>query len=239
MKKKKNKSIEMKIYEMLGIKKFKKFVLFLIELGVYPFTKHMTKEERRTMLWNSGGNYHLGKVNSVEDVKKFKKQLLFNTGIHVAGLLICVYPTVGIITGEAALATDIIVPPLIVLNSYCIMLQRYNDIRINKFIKKMEPRSKNEKDEVSDELRKEDSLIPEHTYKIIKKKNKEENITLDEVIDNSNIDDLKRYRQYLESFRRGNEPICGDKHYYDNSVSMPMKRNKTLRLELNNNKKDY
>ncbi|MBQ2639842.1 MAG: hypothetical protein IJF92_03670 [Bacilli bacterium] len=239
MKKKKNKSIEMKIYEMLGIKKFKKFVLFLNELGVYPFTKHMTKEERRAMLWNSGGNYNLGKVNSVEDVKKFKKQLLFNTGIHVAGLLICVYPTVGIITGEAALATDIIVPPLIALNSYCIMLQRYNDIRINRFIKKMEPRSKNEKDEVSDELIKADSLIPEHTYKIINKKEKETDITLDEVIDNSNIEQLKIYRQYLESFRRGNEPIYGEDHYYEDSVSIPMKRHKTLKLELKDNRKDY
>ena len=239
MKKKKNKSVEMKIYEMLGIKKFKKFLLSLNELVTYPFTRHMTKEERRNMLRDSGGNYHLGKVKSVDDVKKFKKQLFLNSGIHVLGLLLCVSPSIKMIAGEASLVTDIIIPPLIALNSYCIMLQRYNNIRINRFIKKMEPRSKNEKDEVSDELRKEDSLIPEHTYKIIKKKNKEENITLDEVIDNSNIDDLKRYRQYLESFRRGNEPICGDKHYYDNSVSMPMKRNKTLRLELNNNKKDY
>ena len=108
------------------------------------------------------------------------------------------------------------------------MLQRYNGIRINKLIKKMTPRYERQKDKIKEELKKEDSLLLEHTYKIVDKKGRETNITFDDLIANANMEQLKQYREYLANFQIINQSI----QYPVELQIVTMKKHKTLKLEL-------
>lgn len=238
---KKNKNIEMKIYELLGVKVFRKMAFGLRDILSFPLTIKMSKEERKNFLYHTASNYNLGKVKSLEDVKKFKKQLFINAGIHIWALSVCLPNFLKIIGGTASLSTTIINLSCIGINLYCIMLQRYNGIRINQLIEKMTPRYEKQKDTIKDELRKDDSLLLEHTYKIVDKKDKETSITFEDLIANANIEQLKQYREYLAYFQRINQAIQENEFYSDDQqidISMPMKKNKTLKLELKNNREN-
>ena len=146
---KKNKNIEMRIYELLGVKVFRKMAFGLRDILAFPLTIRMSKEERHDFLCNSASNYNLGKVKSLEDVKKFKKQLFINSGIHVWALSVCLPNFLKVIGGTASLSTAIINLTCIGINLYCIMLQRYNGIRINQLIEKMTPRYERQKDAIN------------------------------------------------------------------------------------------
>lgn len=236
---KKNKNIEMRIYELLGVKVFRKMAFGLRDILAFPLTIRMSKEERHDFLYNSASNYNLGKVKSLEDVKKFKKQLFINSGIHVWGLSVCLPNFLKVIGGTASLSTAIINLTCIGINLYCIKLQRYNGIRINQLIEKMTPRYESQKDAIKEELRKEDSLLLKHTYKIVDKKEKETSITFEDLIANANIEQLKQYREYLAHFQSINQSIQENDIYsaeHQVVVSMPMEKHKTLKLELKPNK---
>lgn len=238
---KKTKNIEMKIYELLGVKVFRKMAFKLRDILAFPLTIKMSKEERKNFLNNTASNYNLGKVKSLEDVKKFKKQLFINAGFHIYGLFVCLPNFLKVIDGAASLSTTIINLTCIGINLYCIMLQRYNGIRINKLIEKMTPRYERQKDIIKEELRKDDSLLLEHTYKIVDKKERETNITFEDLIANANIEQLKKYREYLAYFQSVNQSIQENAFYYDKQqvdVSMPMEKHKTLKLELKNNRQN-
>lgn len=236
---KKNKNIEMRICELLGVKVFRKMAFGLCDILAFPLTIRMSKEERHDFLYNSASNYNLGKVKSLEDVKKFKKQLFINSGIHVWGLSVCLPNFLKVIGGTASLSTAIINLTCIGINLYCIMLQRYNGIRINQLIEKMTPRYESQKDAIKEELRKEDSLLLKHTYKIVDKKERETSITFEDLIANANIEQLKQYREYLAHFQSINQSIQENDIYsaeHQVVVSMPMEKHKTLKLELKPNK---
>ncbi len=76
MKSKKNiKNMEMRIYELLGIKIFRKMAFGFCYILLFPKTLKMSKEERKEFykeFHNFRSNYHLGKVKSLEDVRNFK-----------------------------------------------------------------------------------------------------------------------------------------------------------------------
>lgn len=238
---KENKNIEMRIYELLGVKVFRKMAFGLRDILAFPLTIRMSKEERHDFLYNGASNYNLGKVKSLEDVKKFKKQLLINSGIHVWALSVCLPNFLKVIGGTASLSTAIIDLTCIGINLYCIMLQRYNGIRINQLIEKMTPRYERQKDAIKEELRKEDSLLLEHTYKIVDKKERETSITFEDLIANANIEQLKQYREYLAHFQSVNQSMQENDFYsakHQVAVSIPMEKHKTLKLELKPNKKN-
>lgn len=90
---KKNKNFEMRIYELLGIKIFRKMAFALRDKIWILFTLKMSKEERKDYLYHTASNYNLGKVKSLEDIIKFKKHLFSNAIIHLVGLL-CLIPNV-------------------------------------------------------------------------------------------------------------------------------------------------
>lgn len=232
---KKRQNIELKIYELLGIKFFKK-MFFLIRDVVYKimFLKK-SKEELKDIIYNNLSNYNLGKGKNFEDIKNFKKKLFFNAGVHIIGLLLCIPDFIKVISGTAILSTTIINLTFIILNLYCIMLQRYNGIRINQLIEKMTPRYKKQLDKIKEELKKEDSLLCEHTYKLVNKKVEEKSITFEELIDNSSIKELKRYRSLLEQF---NYSILNSNNLNEpkEDIRIPIQKNKTLKLELKHNK---
>lgn len=239
---KKNNNIEMKIYELLGVKVFRKMAFGLRDILAFPLTIKMSKEERKDFLYHTASNYNLGKVKSLEDIKKFKKQLFINAGIHVWALSVCLPSFLKVVGGTASLSTTIINLTCIGINLYCIMLQRYNGIRINQLIEKMTPRYERQKDTIKEELRKDDSLLLDHTYKIVDKRERETSITFEGLIANANIEQLKQYREYLAYFQSVNQMVQENGFYSDNQhvdVSMPMGKHKTLKLELKNNGQDY
>lgn len=234
---KKNKNIEMKFYELLGIKVFKKMAFFVRNIVTLPLTFKMPKEERKKSLYNTASNYNIGKEKSFEDIKKFKKQLFKNAGIHIFALLAFIPSFIKIILGTASLSTTIIVLPAMVMNIYCIMLQRYNCIRINQLIEKMTPRYEKQKDVIKEELIEKDSLLLEHSYKIIDKNEKETSVNFEDLIANASIEELKQYRNYLAYLQIVNRAIqvndlCPDKEEID--MSMPIEKNKTLKFEFKN-----
>lgn len=236
---KKNKNVEMRIYELLGVKTFRKMAFALSDKICILFTLKMSKEERKEYLYHTASNYNLGEVKSLEDVKKFKKQLFSNARIHLFGLLVLIPNFIKIIGGTAALSYTIITLIAGGINLYCVMLQRYNCIRINQLIKKMTPRYERQRDEIKEELRKEDSLLLEHTYKIVDKKERETSITFEDLIANANIEQLKQYREYLAYFQSVNQSMQENGFYsaeHQVAVSMPMEKHKTLKLELKPNK---
>lgn len=235
---KKNKNIEMRIYELLGVKVFRKMVFGFRDILAFLLTIRMSKEERYNFLYNRASNYNLGKVKSLEDVKKFKKQLFINSGIHVWALSVCLPNFLKVIGGTASLSTAIINLTCIGINLYCIMLQRYNGIRINQLIEKMTPRYERQKDAMKEELRKDDSLLLEHTYKIVDKKERETSITFEDLIANANIEQLKQYLEYLAHFQSINQSTQENDISAEHQVvvSMPMEKHKILKLELKPNK---
>ena len=132
---KKEKNIELKIYELLGVKTFRKIVFKLCYISMIPFTRHMTREERYNSIYNTPSNYNMKKGHGIQDLRDFKKQLLLNAVIHLSALIACIPSFLNVIGGTATLFTTIATLFLVTINTYCIMLQRYNQIRIGQIRK--------------------------------------------------------------------------------------------------------
>ncbi len=115
--------MEMKLYEIIGIRQWKKFVLWLMALII-----HVPAKERH------GGSYYLEGIN-VKYAKNFRKYLIFNGLIHT---LLALYSICLVISNvsENDILNIIICSICFFINAYCIMLQRYNWLRINKILKK-------------------------------------------------------------------------------------------------------
>lgn len=214
---KKNKNIEMRIYELLGVNIFRKYILFTWE--------------KIAKLIKLDVGYRLDKLN-IEGLNNYKINIIL---FAIGHSLVIFFIFVQSIISHKALSDNLF---SILLNSYCIMTQRYNYVRINQLIEKMTKRYERQKDEIKEELRKEDSLLLEHTYKIVDKKERETSITFDDLIANANIEQLKQYREYLAHFQSINQSIQENdisvKHQI--VVSMPMNNHKTLKLEFKPNK---
>ena len=181
----------------------------------------MTKEEWENYN-NKTSNYNIGKVKDLDDVKKYKKQTYLNTSIHTFGLFLCM---VDLLLGGA----DAFFIIMTLINIYCIMLQRYNIIRLNKVIKKFYPKYEHQKEELKKELIESNKLLKEHTYKIVKetkKEVKERKVTFEELLNNSSLSELKAYRESLNYFKCA-ETIDEDKTKYD----FPISKTTSLRLE--------
>lgn len=218
---KKNKNLEMKIYELLGIKIFRKMAFTLAYIISLPKKRKMTKEEWENYN-NKTSNYNIGKVKDLDDVKKYKKQMYLNASIHTFGLFLCI---VDLLLG----GLDAFFIIMTLINVYCIMLQRYNIIRLNKIIKKFYPKYEHQKEELKKELIENDKLLKEHTYKIVKENKKEINkkeVTFEELLNNSSLSELKAYRESLKYFKCA-ETINEDKTEYD----FPISKTTSLRLE--------
>lgn len=120
---------KLKIYEMLGVKQFRALA-FKLEKLVHIKDK---KQNR---------NYHInpdsGKslINcTIDEMEDFKKKLYYNGSIHVknlifltiTSLIILIVPTFN----KYVLILNLV---LAIKDAYCVMLQRYNCIRINSVI---------------------------------------------------------------------------------------------------------
>lgn len=118
--------MEMRFYEIIGVRQWKKFVLWLMAKSIRD------PDERK------GGNYYLKRLD-LESVKDFKRALLFNGIIHIIGALWGLPGIIVILKNNSAypffLSFSLILAFLV--NLYCVMLQRYNWLRIKKVLEKV------------------------------------------------------------------------------------------------------
>ena len=234
----KKKSFEVKIYELIGIKYFRKLAFGLRNLFLFPMTLKMSKQERNQFYKNAYSvNYNIGKTTSIDKIKGFKKWLYINTSIHIFGVIVCFKSA--FITPDISLYSKIINISLTCVNLYCIMLQRYNVIRINDTIKRLKPHYEKRKEKIIEEIKKEDTLLKDYTYKIVDKKENEEVITFDTLIENATIDDLKAYRNYLKYLKMLDMKVKEKSSNMDNNIttfSIEIAKNKVLKAELKRGK---
>lgn len=217
------KSNEEKIYELLGIKYFKNFVLSLYQIIIKLMTKGLEKEEIKSEEERQN-NYKIGKIKSIEDIIKFKKSILFNSTIHVIGTTINI---IFLLNNDQSFLNY----TCLILNAYCVMLQRYNYIKLKRVIKKLKPAYEEEKEKLSNQLIEEDKILKKHKYSIINSKGKSKEKTIETIIKESSLQELKDLKEYLIYFNNL-------KHSFDQNnlehieSNLPYKNNKTLKLEL-------
>lgn len=135
------KTIEEKIYEMFGIKKFKKLVI-----GIQRKIRGKKGQDKIVSI----DNYFINEKTK-EGLEKYQTNgILINLLIHFPLLLKSIETLVGSSNNVAGILLSVIG---IVINTYCIVLQRYNQIRINRTIKKLEAREdKQYKKELQEKL---------------------------------------------------------------------------------------
>lgn len=230
---KKWQNIELKIYELLGVKIFRKMAFGLYKIIGFPFTIFMSKEKRKEF-YNKPNNYNMKKGHGIQDLRDFENMLLLNACIHICALITCIPNFLNIISGTISLSATIETLISVGVNFYCIMLQRYNHIRINQVIKRKELREEIKNSKLKEKLVKED----EHTYIVVNRIGKEKNITLDQLLEMATYDELKQYREYLLYFKEISHIPEGCQNYYNqesqSSISIALQKNKILKLKSKN-----
>ncbi len=117
--------MEMEFYRKIGVLQWKKFVLWLM-------SKIIRNPERRR-----GGNYYLERID-LKSVRAFKKELLFNGSIHAIGTIAGVKAIISYILTDNVFSIMMLINIIVFLaNLYCVMLQRYNWLRIKKVLNKV------------------------------------------------------------------------------------------------------
>ena len=171
MMRKNDKSIEMRIYELLGVNIFRKYILF-------------TWEKIAKLLRLPIG-YRLDEL-SVEGCMRYK---MMTKAFTIAHLIIYPYLAIyAIFLNPTAPLWHIML--WTILNTYCIITQRYTTLRINRIIKKMELRQKRQTNINNDIVEKDSALTLEHGDPLTVKENKS-------LSNDSDIELLKQYRETL------------------------------------------
>lgn len=120
--------MESKIYEILGVKQFKKLT--------FKLEKYIHRKDKGT-----NKNYHL-KGKDISAIENFKKYLYYNGFIHAKNSIFLITSlTIFILT----VGFNYYLIPFILLlikDLYCVMLQRYNWIKLNEYKEKLEQREK-------------------------------------------------------------------------------------------------
>ncbi len=222
--------LELKIYEKLGIKKFKKFTFKLREKTINFFMNHKDKQEQERILKHTPDNFIMPKGNGIADLLDFKKSILFNTSICITSAIISIPLITNTLINNPNILQILTIIGFITFDTYNIILQRYNNIRINNAIEKMKPLEEKRKQPLKEELKKEKVLTHDYDYKIKKNKNKEENITIDEILEKANYKELKIYKEsitQLQSIKKFSDenPLASGLN-----INLPTDYNKTLIL---------
>ena len=115
---KKINELEIKLYEMIGVRFFQSLV-FSLERFIH----------RRDRGFNQ--NYHFSK-NDKTTMVGFHKYLFYNAAIHVRNIFIIIFIFVVKYILKRLYWIDILLILLLLKDLYCVMLQRYNYLRIQK-----------------------------------------------------------------------------------------------------------
>lgn len=113
--------MESKIYELLGIKQYKRLVLFC-KRTLNTITKNKYDSD----------NYFL-RGYKVEDVRFLKENFIKNLKIHLFGVLTGLI----VVLIGSKMEYKIVGLLLSIWNLYSVMLQRYNIIRIDRILNKL------------------------------------------------------------------------------------------------------
>ena len=222
---------ELKVYEKFGVKKFKEIVLKIRDILATLFLPGDSKQEKIEKIRNKNTNYNIGNVSKLDNVKKYKNKIFFNAGLHILSFILCLPTFSKMILGTASVFSSTVITICAILNVYCIMLQRYNYIRVSDLEKRMAPREERKKEKIKKEIKLDDSLFLDHTYKISDKKDRCNFVSIDELIENASLDELKLYRAYLLYYKFVEENKIDDENV---QISLPITKNKTLKLEYKN-----
>lgn len=137
----KTRKIEKRIYEFLGVNLFRKYALGLWEKTILK-------------LLHLGEGYHLPSKDT-EGLKKYKNKAITYASAHIMGLILSLI--------------DFNIFGLL-LNGYCIMVQRYNWIRIDDILRKKEKIAAKkivvEEQQISENLTENKSLNKEETLEL-------------------------------------------------------------------------
>lgn len=126
-----------KIYEGLGIKPFKKAIVYVGKALQYPFNRLIGREGLAQPNWPN--NYQLWD-SSREGLEKFDIATKISETFHLfLGALISTDVMSNISGGNVKDAA--ITGAAFLGNIYCVMLQRYNRIRLNNAIERMEQKN--------------------------------------------------------------------------------------------------
>ena len=179
MEKKKGEDLELKIYKALGVKQFRNLA-FKLEKLIH------IKDKKKNI------NYHINDCKDLVSIDKFKKYLYYNGFIHVKNLI---FGSVGLtlmIILNASVVPVIALSTLLLKDAYCVMLQRYNWIRITRHEEKLKARERKRIDKVKSNIDKEkvEEVI------INNKVNREELIR-----------EIQALRNYLKSCNKGVEEV--------------------------------
>lgn len=212
---KKNRKVEIKIYEILGIKAFRKMAFKFCLAFLTLFTLSYSKKERKEALYGNPSNYTVGNNVTFDGFKKFKKSLRFNASVHTAAAIWCI--------GHLLTGSSLIIPLIaLILNLYCVMLQRYNQIRIEDLLERHKSRYEKKKQELQEELINNEILL-QNTYSIVDKKGNESSINYVDLINSINsVEKLKEYRRKLIDY-------CASV-YVSGVITIPYEKKKTLKV---------
>ena len=185
------KNLELKIYEKLGVRKFRniavKFAFFFLH-PKYIFSKN-NRKKAINKFHNTPSNYFIDKDAGLKGLKDFNQWIYIHSFIHIYALLHCVAGLFSTFT--------VIAIPFTIANLYCLMLQRYNYIRINNVIKKHEEFEKKKISNIKNEI-KENINKPNISIYSSKKKINENDKTIDSMLENLSLKNLKKLKKLIE-----------------------------------------
>jgi hypothetical protein len=114
------------------------------------------------------------------------------------------------------------------------MLQRYNQIRINNTIKRYSKIEDKYKENIRSEILNNKEIINSYNYKIVNNKNINNNkeLSIDELINSSTIEQLRNYKVFFETIKKYNDSYGSDK-YIDSfkEATFPIDKRKVLKME--------
>ena len=184
--------LELKIYRKLGVKKFRALT--------FKLEKIIHKKDKK-----QNHNYHIlpnnevfSKNCTIDEMEEFKKKLYYNGSIHVKNLILLLVSSIFILLFNRISNYFLIANLLFgIKDAYCVMLQRYNYIRINQTIRKKKNRIKAKIDAKTNEVI-EKSNVEIHNFdkttvdKMILSNNNEKNAYFD-ISDKEQLYQLKEF----------------------------------------------
>lgn len=175
----KNQKFEAKIYELLGIKLFKK--------AVFKLEKIIHRKDGKKNI-----NYHIKNSNDMESVDNFKKFLYYNGAIHTKNLIFDIPVIILMIVFRYNLILIVPIMLWLIKDIYCIMLQRYNWLKINGFEEKLQVRKNKRIERRVEEIDKEKIKV---------------NLEQKEIDKNELVAELEKMRNYLMKIKSENNEL--------------------------------
>ena len=175
----KNQKFEVKIYELLGIKLFKK--------AVFKLEKIIHRKDGKKNI-----NYHIKNSNDMESVDNFKKFLYYNGAIHTKNLIFDIPVIILMIVFRYNLILIVPIMLWLIKDIYCIMLQRYNLLKINGFEEKLQVRKNKRIERRVEEIDKEKIKV---------------NLEQKEIDKNELVAELEKMRNYLMKIKSENNEL--------------------------------